>query len=224
MGFDHEGTAALVQSRKSTWVVTSSHVVVGLSAARFWIGGKPLQPLGEETVYFCPPPADVAFFQLNEMKANAVRAAGTRFLSLAAFGSYEDGPRDCVVTGYPYRWASDPSVTIDPETELISAQQMAYQSTLLSRAKLEFVPGINRSVNVAVKADRMNEIESGKNISVARFDFIRLSGGIIWQRQSDNITRAIAIVTDHDPKLKLLLGTIVTPLIFKMAEKLGPDF
>ena len=98
--------------------------------------------------------------------------------------------------------------------ECLLVQLPAY----LPAHKLSWVPDIEPKIHVAIRADTMRQASEGVNIPVKDFVFGGLSGGLAWQRQSDGVIRAVAIMIEHHSQQKLLIGTVIAPLLFRLAQ------
>ena len=208
---DHEGSAVLI-GVNTRWLFTAAHVIE--KHDRLFLPGRPQVHIRRERFGFSPPPLDLAYAELSPGEIETLVACGLKFLPLENLNaSTELFPPDrngCVITGFPAH-----SVEIDGHEHTIRVKPTMVTSQFLTPDELVHAH-IDPRIHIAARFGGLTE---GK-AKLKNYDPRGMSGGAIWKTASGE-AKLVGIVTDYDPKRKIVIGTRVRPMLEEIARHLS---
>ena len=207
---DHEGSAVLI-GVNTRWLFTAGHVVANHD--RLFLPGRPQVHIRRERFGLSPLSLDLAYVELSPKETETLLACGLKFLPLEdLIASTELFPPDrngCVITGFPAH-----SVEIDGHERTIRVKPTLVTSQFLTPDEL-----VHAHLDARIQiAARFGGLAEGKS-KLKKFDPRGLSGGAIW-KTSGGEAKLVGLVTDYDPKLKIIIGTRVRPMLEEIARHL----
>lgn len=210
----------LLRVLEHRFLASAAHVVAD---DKLWLPGKPhFLPLdGAGQVVMTAPDleaaqkdkADVAFVLLNQTYADGLTALGCDFLSVAQTTMYVSLPaaEEFVFSGYPWRKSKN------HRRGEIENTRMDARETALSDDEVAAL-GHDPGINVGMRYDREKFRHGETPITGPLPD--GMSGGAIWQRSPDGIPALVGIATTFDEPRRLMLGTRIRPLLFRVRDAL----
>ncbi len=203
------------------FLASAAHV---LADDKLWLPGKPqFLPLdGAGRVMMTAPDlaaaqhdqTDVAFVILNQTYVEAFRALGSEFLSVAQTATMQVSlppPDEFVFSGYPWRKSKNYR-----QGEIESTRMDAHEQAL-SEHEITAL-GRDPRVTLAMHYDREKMQHEGMPITAPLPH--GMSGGAIWQRSEAGTMILAGIATTFDESRRLMLGTRIGPLLFRVRDTL----
>jgi hypothetical protein len=209
-GLTHHGTVLILRCGNICWLVTALHVLRN-GGHHLWLPGKPFQYLEHSLIFHYNTALDVAYMKLPAAVAAAVEASIGQIVPIEMLDrSIAPHGDQCVVLGYP-----DQCVEPDGENLVMNSAQMVYDTDLLTANVLKHCR-LDPAYHLAARAENVSE---GTD-TIKNFDFHGLSGGAFCSCNGKTIQRIIGIITDYDPKRRILIGSQIGSVVLGLAREL----
>ena len=217
------GSGVLLRALEYRMMVSAAHVLLD---DPLWLPGKPrFVPLDSAGRVFATCPdldaakkdrADLAYTVLEETAAEALEAQGCEFLSIAqtSFGKAFPRPERWIFSGYPWRKSNNRVVG-----QIVNTRMDVMERAIPDEDLADF--DLDARLHVAMHYARKKMQHEGRRVIGALPH--GMSGGAIWLVGQDSAPIVVAIATSYDSGKKVMSGTRINPLLFRIRDELQAD-